>query len=73
MVLHALGYLRAEALRRKDFPAVVALCRRILSIDPYHEECLRRLRDGLDVPPTDTTRRVYQRAARGELRGMAAA
>jgi DNA-binding SARP family transcriptional activator len=90
--LHALGYLRAEATRREDHSQVIALCRRILEIDPYHEEiyqtlmllhgrrgelgqvrnwhqlCVRRLQHDLDVAPTDTTRRIFARAVRGELR-----
>lgn len=92
LALHALGYLRADALRRDDHPEVIAFCRRILEIDPYHEEmyqtlmlvhgrrgelgqvrnwhqmCLRRLRDDLEVVPTETTRRIFARAIRGELR-----
>jgi DNA-binding SARP family transcriptional activator len=92
LALHALGYLRADALRRDDHPAVLTFCRRILEIDPYHEEmyqtlmllhgrrgelgqvrnwhemCLRRLRDDLEVTPAETTDRIYARAMRGELR-----
>jgi two-component SAPR family response regulator len=92
LALHALGYLRADALRRDDHPEVITLCRRMLEIDPYHEEtyqtlmlvhgrrgelgqvrnwhrmCLRRLRDDLEVAPTETTRRIYARAVHGELR-----
>lgn len=92
LALHALGYLRADALRRDDHPEIIAFCHRILEIDPYHEEmyqtlmlvhgrrgelgqvrnwhqmCLRRLRDDLEVAPTETTRRIYARAVRGELR-----
>ena len=92
LALHALGYLRADALRRGDHPNIITICRRILDIDPYHEEmyqtlmlmhgrrgelgqvrnwhrmCVRRLRDDLDVVPTETTRRIFARAMRGELR-----
>jgi two-component SAPR family response regulator len=95
LALHALGYLRADAMRRHDHPEVITCCRRILEIDPYHEEmyqtlmvvhgrrgelgqvrnwhqmCLRRLRDDLDVVPTETTRRIFARAIRGELRDRA--
>jgi len=89
---HALGYHRADALRRDDHPEVITFCRRILEIDPYHEEmyqtlmlvhgrrgelgqvrnwhqmCVRRLRDDLDLVPTETTRNIFARAMRGELR-----
>jgi two-component SAPR family response regulator len=92
LALYALSYLRADALRRDDHPAVIELCRRILEIDPYHEEmyqtlmlvhgrrgelgqvrnwhhlCVRRFRDDLGLTPTDTTQRIFTRAARGELR-----
>jgi DNA-binding SARP family transcriptional activator len=33
----------------------------------WHELCVRRLRDDLDVAPTATTSRIYARAVRGEL------
>jgi two-component SAPR family response regulator len=92
LALHALTRLRADALHRRDLPAVIKLCRRILRIDPYHEEvyqslmlahgrrgelgqvrnwhqiCVRRLTNDLDVTPTATTRRIFHRAVRGELR-----
>jgi two-component SAPR family response regulator len=95
LVLHGLGYLRADALSRDDHPEVLTCCRRILEIDPYQEEmyqtlmlvhgrrgelgqvrnwhrmCLRRLRDDLDVAPTEATNRIYARAVRGELRAPA--
>ncbi|MEV7094834.1 BTAD domain-containing putative transcriptional regulator [Amycolatopsis sp. NPDC051045] len=94
-VLYALTCLRADALRRGDHTEAVDLCRRILDVDPYHEEtyqtlmvlharrgelgqvrnwhrmCVRRLRHDLDVPPTETTRRIFARAVRGELRAPA--
>ncbi|MGC7101642.1 AfsR/SARP family transcriptional regulator [Amycolatopsis lurida] len=97
LVLYALGCLRADALHRGSHPEVLALCRRIIEIDPYHEEmyqtlmlvhgrrgelgqvrnwhelCVRRLRDDLDVTPTATTSGIYTRAVRGELREWAAA
>ncbi|WP_410672156.1 AfsR/SARP family transcriptional regulator [Amycolatopsis sp. cmx-4-68] len=92
LALYALAALRADALRRGDHAEVVRLCRRILDIDPYHEEvyqtlmvlharrgelgqvrnwhrmCVRRLRHDLDTPPAETTRRIFARAVRGELR-----
>ena len=43
LALHALGYLRADALRRDDHPEVITCCRRILDIDPYHEEMYQTL------------------------------
>ncbi|HEV2783341.1 MAG TPA: BTAD domain-containing putative transcriptional regulator [Actinophytocola sp.] len=97
LVLYALTYLRADALRRGDHAAVIELCRRILEIDPYHEEmyqtlmllhgqrgelgqvrnwhrlCVQRLRDDLELPPSETTRRIFHRAVRGELRSPAPA
>jgi two-component SAPR family response regulator len=92
LALYALTYLRAEALRADDHPATIQLCRRILAIDPYHEEtyqslmlthgrrgelaqvrnwhqlCVQRLRNDLDVSTTNTTRQIFTRAVRGELR-----
>ncbi|TDV54243.1 AfsR/SARP family transcriptional regulator [Actinophytocola oryzae] len=92
LVLYALGWLRADALRRGRHAEVITLCRRVIGIDPYHEEmyqtlmlvhgrrgelgqvrnwhrlCVSKLRDDLDVAPTATTRRIYHRAVRGELR-----
>ncbi|WP_329048232.1 winged helix-turn-helix domain-containing protein [Amycolatopsis sp. NBC_01488] len=41
--LHALTALRADALRRGDDAEAVELCRRILAIDPYHEEVYQTL------------------------------
>jgi DNA-binding SARP family transcriptional activator len=43
LALHALSYLRADAVRRDDHPAVITCCRRILEIDPYHEEMYQTL------------------------------
>ncbi|MBP2330581.1 DNA-binding SARP family transcriptional activator [Kibdelosporangium banguiense] len=43
LVLYALSWLRADALRRGDHPAVITLCRRIIEIDPYHEETYQTL------------------------------
>lgn len=92
LVLYALSFLRADALRRENYAEVLTLCRRIIEIDPYHEEmyqtlmfvhgrrgelgqvrnwhelCVRRLRDDLDVAPAVATSRIYVRAVRGELR-----
>jgi two-component SAPR family response regulator len=34
----------------------------------WHRMCVRRLRHELDVPPTETTRRIFAKAVRGELR-----
>lgn len=92
LALYALSWLRADALRRGNDQEVISLCRRIIEIDPYHEEmyqtlmlvhgrrgelgqvrnwhqlCVRRLREDLDLAPTLTTRRIYARAVRGELR-----
>ncbi|RSM46032.1 SARP family transcriptional regulator [Amycolatopsis balhimycina DSM 5908] len=34
----------------------------------WHRMCVRRLRHDLDAPPTETTRRIFARAVRGELR-----
>jgi two-component SAPR family response regulator len=41
--LHALTWLRAHALRRGDHGKIIDLCRRILDIDPYHEEVYQTL------------------------------
>ncbi len=41
--LHALTSLRADALRRGDHADATQLCRRILDIDPYHEEMYQTL------------------------------
>lgn len=92
LALYALSWLRADAMRRGNDQEVISLCRRIITIDPYHEEmyqtlmlvhgrrgelgqvrnwhqmCVRRLRDDLNIAPNDTTRRIYARAVRGELR-----
>lgn len=92
LALYALSWLRADAMRRGHDQEVISLCRRIIEIDPYHEEmyqtlmlvhgrrgelgqvrnwhrlCVRRLRDDLDIAPTDLTGRIYTRAVRGELR-----
>jgi DNA-binding SARP family transcriptional activator len=92
LALDTLSWLRANAIRRGSDQEVISLCRRILEIDPYHEEmyqtlmlvhgrrgelgqvrnwhqmCVRRLRDDLDLAPTDTTGRIYARAVRGKLR-----
>ncbi|MEV4053541.1 BTAD domain-containing putative transcriptional regulator [Amycolatopsis sp. NPDC049688] len=38
----------------------------------WHRMCVRRLRRDLDVAPTETTRRIFARAVRGELRVPAA-
>lgn len=38
LALYALSWLRAEAMRRGDDQEVISLCRRIIEIDPYHEE-----------------------------------
>lgn len=37
----------------------------------WHDICVRRLREDLDIAPTDTTRRIFTRAVRGELRSRA--
>lgn len=95
LALHALGHLRADAVRRGDQSRTIELCGRLLEIDPYYEEsyqtlmvahgrrgelgqvrnwheiCVRRLREDLDIAPTDTTRRIFTRAVRGELRSHA--
>lgn len=39
----------------------------------WHRMCVRRLRDDLDVRPTETTRRIFARGVRGELRTPAPA
>ncbi|WP_081655978.1 AfsR/SARP family transcriptional regulator [Amycolatopsis vancoresmycina] len=39
----------------------------------WHRMCVRRLRDDLDVRPTETTRRIFARGVRGELRASAPA
>jgi two-component SAPR family response regulator len=41
--LHALTWLRADALRGDDHAKIIDLCRRILDIDPYHEEMYQTL------------------------------
>lgn len=38
----------------------------------WHRICVRRLLDDLDVTPTETTRRIFSRAVRGELRALPA-
>ncbi|GLZ35201.1 SARP family transcriptional regulator [Lentzea sp. NBRC 105346] len=43
LVLRALHYLRADALRRGDHVAVVRLCQRLLMVDPYQEELYQTL------------------------------
>jgi DNA-binding SARP family transcriptional activator len=43
LALYALTNLRAEALRRDDHAAIITLCRRILEIEPYHEEMYQTL------------------------------
>lgn len=43
LVLYALSSLRADALRRGNHPEVITLCRRIIEIDPYHEETYQTL------------------------------
>jgi DNA-binding SARP family transcriptional activator len=43
LVLYALSWLRADALRRGNHPEVITLCRRIIEIDPYHEETYQTL------------------------------
>jgi two-component SAPR family response regulator len=92
LALHALGHLRADAMRRGDQSRTIELCGRLLDIDPYYEEsyqtlmvthgrrgelgqvrnwheiCVKRLREDLDIAPTDTTLQIFNRAVRGELR-----
>lgn len=41
--LYALTSLRADAVRRGDQAGAIDLCRRILEIDPYHEEVYQTL------------------------------
>jgi two-component SAPR family response regulator len=41
--LQALTWLRADALRGDDHAKIIDLCRRILDIDPYHEEMYQTL------------------------------
>jgi two-component SAPR family response regulator len=41
--LHALTWLRTHALREHDHPKIIDLCRRVLDIDPYHEEMYQTL------------------------------
>lgn len=91
MALHALRFLAQDALVRGDLNGSAAYCRRMLEIDPSHEDayrflmtvharrgelsavkrwhqiCVRRLREQLDVEPTEITNRVLVQALRGEL------
>jgi two-component SAPR family response regulator len=91
-VLHSLRWLRAQALRDNDYLGAIAMCRRILDVDPYVEDtyqtlmvlharlgelgrvrswydlCTRRLREELDVMPTQQTQRILLGAMRGEYR-----
>ncbi|WP_186762731.1 AfsR/SARP family transcriptional regulator [Lentzea tibetensis] len=43
LVLQALNYLRADALRRGDHLAAVRLCQQLLAVDPYQEELYQTL------------------------------
>ncbi|NKE57564.1 SARP family transcriptional regulator [Lentzea sp. PSKA42] len=43
LVLQALHYLRADALRRGDRLGAVRMCQRLLAVDPYQEELYQTL------------------------------
>lgn len=43
VALHALTWLRRHALRENDHAKIIDLCRRILGIDPFHEEIYQTL------------------------------
>jgi two-component SAPR family response regulator len=89
--LRAVTYLRDVAVRENDYPAILDASRRILDLDPCHEEtyrvlmimhgrlgekaqvrswherCIQRLRERLDLSPTPLTQRVLASALRGDV------
>jgi two-component SAPR family response regulator len=91
MVLRPLDRLRADAVRRHDFVAALDWSRRVLEVDPYHEDtyqtlmsvhgrlgergrvkrwhdlCVQRLRDELEVDPAPDTEQVFALAMSGQL------
>ncbi|WP_449065096.1 AfsR/SARP family transcriptional regulator [Planomonospora algeriensis] len=43
VALRALAVLRADSLEREDWPAAMHWCRRIIALDPYHEDTYQTL------------------------------
>lgn len=43
LALRALAVLRADSLEREDWPAAMHWCRRVIALDPYHEDTYQTL------------------------------